>query len=174
MVGMRKSFCGFNRDDVVECIKGLHENFNQKESALLEQISQLNEEIERLTKERDNILFEKTAIENALREYSGKTAEIEQLTENIDKLYSISQTDSKEDENIDNNNIITSMTAEDIDKTRAALQELKTAIAETSENFTKKVNNLFNSLNEVAEKAKNEEKSEPATRKNSDIDIVIL
>ncbi len=40
-VGFRKSFFGFNRDDVIEYIKNLHETFEEKERNLKEQVAEL-------------------------------------------------------------------------------------------------------------------------------------
>lgn len=67
-VGFRNSFSGFNREDVIEYIKNLHETFEEKEKNLKEQIAEL--EIA-----NKNLECEKAELNSKIAEYEEKISE---------------------------------------------------------------------------------------------------
>lgn len=71
-VGFRNSISGFNRDDVIEYIKSLHENFEKKEQDLKEQIAQLEATIAKLESEKTELNSKVSEYEEKISEDTGK------------------------------------------------------------------------------------------------------
>lgn len=162
-VGFRKSVFGFNRDDVIAYINKLHQNFSKKENALKEEIQKHNNLIVELEVKQKALIEEKSALEQKVEEYNQKSAEIERLSENIGKLYLVAQTNAKtimnnaeENSRISNAEIKKNVSA--IEQTQYALDELKTSITKTAENFTYELGNLIDSLAKAKEKITSDEK----------------
>lgn len=156
-IGFRKSLFGFNCDDVINYVKKLHSNFAQKENDLKKSIENLSTKIDELAIERENMLKEKTELKQKLAEYNAKKAEMERLSENIGKLYLVAQTNAKsimsnaeENSRLANEEISKNITT--IDETHEALRALRQSITETSENFTREVDALMQSLNVTKER----------------------
>ncbi len=149
-IGFRKSLFGFNQNDVIEYVKKLHSNFSEKEAEFKNQISSLKATAEKLERE-------KAELNCKLAEYEAKKAEMERLSENIGKLYLVAQTNAKtimsnaeENSKIANEEIIRNVSA--IEETHFALDSLRKSITETSENFTKEVSALMQSLQDTKSK----------------------
>lgn len=156
-IGFRKSLFGFNCDDVINYVKKLHNNFAQKENELKKSIENLSAKIDKLAIERENMLNEKAVLERKVAEYNAKSAEMERLSENIGKLYLVAQTNAKsimnnaeENSRIANAEISKNITT--IDETHEALRALRASITETSENFTREIDTLMESLGTAKEK----------------------
>ncbi len=81
-VGFRKSMFGFNRDDVNRYIETLNKSHYEKENALESEVSNLNDNLNRLREELGSITAEKERIQHALDEYTEKYDEIERLSQN--------------------------------------------------------------------------------------------
>lgn len=155
--GFRKSLFGFNCDDVINYVKRLHASFSEKENNFKSEINTLNEKIDNLNILAARMEAEKAEVEAKLKEYDDKKAELDRLSENIGKLYLVAQTNAKtimnnaeENSRLTNDEIAKNITT--IDETHEALDALRRSITETSENFTREVDSLMQSLLETKEK----------------------
>ena len=156
-VGFRKSLFGYNQDDVIEYVKKLHNNFSLKEDSFKKQLADLENKINSLNKDLEVLESEKSELNAKLSEYNTKKSEMDRLSENIGKLYMVSQANAKTImANAEENSKIANMEIEKnvsaIEKTHKALEGLKQSINETSQNFTKEVESLMRSLEEAKEK----------------------
>ena len=149
--GFRKSFLGFNCDDVIKYIESAQSRFSKREGELQGEINTLNERNDDTLKQLDELRAEKAAIEAELAQFKSKCDEIEQLSESIGKLYLVSQTSAK---NIINNSVASSRLANEeifknidcIDTAHTSLKGIKNEIEDTAKNFVNKVSELCNSL----------------------------
>lgn len=156
-VGFRKSLFGYNQDDVIEYVKKLHNNFSLKEDSFKKQLADLENKINSLNKDLAVLENEKASLSEKLSEYNAKKSEMDRLSENIGKLYMVSQANAKTImANAEENSKIANMEIEKnvsaIEETHKALEGLKQSINETSQNFTKEVESLMHSLEEAKEK----------------------
>ena len=156
-VGFRKSLFGYNQDDVIEYVKKLHNNFSLKEDSFKKQLADLENKINSLNKDLAVLENEKASLSEKLSEYNTKKSEMDRLSENIGKLYMVSQANAKTImANAEENSKIANMEIEKnvsaIEETHKALEGLKQSINETSQNFTKEVESLMRSLEEAKEK----------------------
>ncbi len=156
-VGFRKSLFGYNQDDVIEYVKKLHNNFSLKEDAFKKQLADLESKINGLNQDLAVLENEKASLSEKLSEYNAKKSEMDRLSENIGKLYMVSQANAKTImANAEENSKIANMEIEKnvsaIEETHKALEGLKQSINETSQNFTKEVESLMHSLEEAKEK----------------------
>ena len=156
-VGFRKSLFGYNQDDVIEYVKKLHNNFSLKEDSFKKQLADLENKINSLNKDLAVLENEKASLSEKLSEYNAKKSEMDRLSENIGKLYMVSQANAKTImANAEENSKIANMEIEKnvsaIEETHKALEGLKQSINETSQIFTKEVVSLMRSLEEAKEK----------------------
>ncbi len=150
-VGFRKSLFGFNCDDVIEYIEQAHKKFNLKEKQLNDKIDSLDITIENINKQLEDVKNAKAAVEEQLKEYTDKYDEIERLSQNIGKLYLVSQANAKSImKNSAENKAITdkeiSKNLGSIDNAHEQLAALKSEIMQTSSDFVNKVDALVTSL----------------------------
>lgn len=150
--GFRKSFFGFNCDDVLSYIEKTHSKFAKKEKKYNEEIDSLKTELAKLTEE-----FEKASLE--LKEFNDKYDEIERLSQNIGKLYLVAEANansimknSAENCQIAANEIERNINS--IDSAHETLTEIKERISAASEGFAAQLNTLLESLNTAKEKVK--------------------
>ena len=150
-VGFRKSFLGFNCDDVIEYIQNSHKKFSQKESELNQKIDRLDNTIANINSQLEEVKNAKAAVEAQLKEYTDKYDEIERLSQNIGKLYLVAQTNAKSvmQNSIDNREITNREVEKNlhsIDSAHEQLAALKAEIMQTSNEFVTKVDTLVTSL----------------------------
>lgn len=150
-VGFRKSFLGFNCDDVIEYIQSSHKKFSQKEAELNQKIDELDNTIYTINAQLEDVKAAKAAVEAQLKEYTDKYDEIERLSQNIGKLYLVAQTNAKSIiQNSTDNRDITNREVEknlhSIDNAHEQLAALKAEIMQTSNEFVNKVDSLVASL----------------------------
>ena len=150
-VGFRKSFLGFNCDDVIEYIQNSHKKFSQKEAELNQKIDSLDNTIANINTQLEEVKSAKAAVEAQLKEYTDKYDEIERLSQNIGKLYLVAQTNAKSImQNSTDNRDITNREVEknlhSIDNAHEHLAALKAEIMQTSNEFVTKVDALVTSL----------------------------
>ncbi|MEE1073867.1 MAG: hypothetical protein U0K93_00145 [Acutalibacteraceae bacterium] len=143
-IGFRKSLFGFNQNDVVDYIEKTHIKFKTK-------TDELNNKLEEAKRDYDNLTKEKDEINNKLNEFIKKADEIEMLSEKIGKLYLVSQsnaqaimTNAEENKEKAQQEVTKNLSA--IDEAHVSLNELRTSIISTSENFIKEVDTLLSSL----------------------------
>lgn len=163
-VGFRKSFLGFNCDDVIAYIEQSHKKFSQKENALNQKIESLDNTIADVNAQLEDVKAAKAAVETQLKEYTDKYDEIERLSQNIGKLYLVAQANAKSimQNSTDNSEIADKEIEKNlssIDSAHEELSALKAEIMQTSAEFVNKVDALVTSLSNAREQI---------TQKNSD------
>ncbi len=152
--GFRKSFLGFNCDDVIKYIEAAQARFSKRESELEADITSLTEKNNATLSELEALKAEKAVVEAELASFKARCDEIEQLSESIGKLYLVSQTSAK---NIINNSVASSRLANEeifknidcIDNAHTSLSSIKSEIEDTAKSFIDKVNSLCASLEET-------------------------
>ena len=150
-VGFRKSFLGFNCDDVIEYIQNSHKKFTEKEKELNLKINDLDKTIAAVNAQLDDVKAAKASVEAQLKEYTDKYDEIERLSQNIGKLYLVAQTNAKAimQNSTDNREIANHEVEKNlhsIDNAHEELEALKAEIMQTSNEFVNKVDTLVASL----------------------------
>lgn len=150
-IGFKKSLFGFNCDDVVSYIESSHKSYVEKETVLNEKIEELDTSVKSLTAQMEEIKAAKAEVESQLKTYTDKYDEIERLSQNIGKLYLVSQTNSKaimktsqESAELSRKEIERNIAT--LDDAHESLSELKAKIISTSDNFIKQVEELLTSL----------------------------
>ena len=150
-VGFRKSLFGFNCDDVISYIEESHKKFSAKENDLNQKIDNLDNTIASINAQLDDVKAAKAAVEAQLKEYTDKHDEIERLSQNIGKLYLVSQANARSvmqnsAENRDITNREVEKNLHSIDNAHEQLAALKAEIMQTSNDFVAKVDTLVSSL----------------------------
>lgn len=152
----RNSLIGFNKDDVLNYIHKKDAELNALSNKLNETISNLNKEIKTLKEEMSTLeaSYNSTVKENLdlkvkLNEFEEKSAEIENLSNKIGKLYLVSQSSAKsivdkanENSQIINNQMESSL--KNIETAKETVNELTNKILSASETFVAELNE-FNS-----------------------------
>ena len=152
--GFRKSFLGFNCDDVINYIESAQAKFSRREAELRSQIESANEQYIASLKKINEITLEKDRLLAELEGFKNRCEEIEQLSESIGKLYLVSQNSAK---NIIGNSVASSKMANEeifknidsIANAHDALDDIKRRMAETSNEFIETVNSLCASLEDT-------------------------
>ena len=155
-VGFRKSFLGFNCDDVIEYIQNSHKKFSEKENELNQKIDSLDNTIAHINTQLEEVKSAKAVVEAQLKEYTDKYDEIERLSQNIGKLYLVAQANAKSimqnsAENRDITNREVEKNLHSIDNAHEQLAALKAEIMQTSNDFVAKVDSLVTSLSTARE-----------------------
>lgn len=151
-IGFRKSLFGFNCDDVMSYIENAHKQFAEKETLLNEKIADLDNTLSDVNAQLENIKAAKANVEAQLKEYTDKYDEIERLSQNIGKLYLVSQANAKAvmQNSVDNKQLSQQEVEKNLSSIEIAHQSLNTIkdeIMQTSADFVAKVENLVSSLN---------------------------
>lgn len=151
MAGFRRSLFGFNTDDVLEYIEKTHRSFSKKQEALNEKADNLANELQLSKEQYDNLMAEKAIVDEKLETFIRKSEEIEKLSENIGKLYLVAQANaqaimknSESSLNISNHEVEKNLNS--IDEAHASLDEIRTNIVKTSEDFVNELDELIQSL----------------------------
>lgn len=145
--GFRKSFMGFNRDDVTNYIEALVKKYKQSENDLLARIENLNIDLRESRERADNL-------QGLVNEFEAKRAEIEQLSENIGKLYLVSQANAEAI--IENAKQSSTAASEEvrrniagIEDTHSRLEGLRNEVMEAAKRFNQEVQHLTESLDDT-------------------------
>ena len=93
--GFRKSFFGFNCEDVMAYIEKSQKSFTEREKDLSEQVEKLSSELELSNDNYRKLNEEKETISKKLEEFNEKYEEIGRLSENIGKLYLVAQANAR-------------------------------------------------------------------------------
>lgn len=153
-MGFRKSLFGFNCDDVVEYIEGMHKEYADKELVLNEKIDEAEQDLNAAQAELAALKEEKLKTEEQLRQYTDKYEEIERLSQNIGKLYLVAQANAQSvmrsaeesrRESIDE----VDRNLNSIEAAHRSLEELKARVEKTSADFSGEVEALLTSLTET-------------------------
>lgn len=158
-IGFRKSIFGFNCNDVIEYIERTHKKFRDKTDALNKKADELSTQLNLSKEQYEVLLEEKNIISEKLNAFTEKCEEIERLSENIGKLYLVSQANAQAI--IDNSNdsarisnIEVEKNINAIDQAHISLNELRESILNTSNEFVNEVDALLCSLDNTREKIK--------------------
>ncbi len=155
-IGFKKSLFGFNCNDVIDYIERLHKKFKIKTDELSAKADMLANELNLSKENYEKLMEEKNALSEKLDAFTQKAEEIERLSENIGKLYLVSQTNAQaimlsaeESASLANLEVEKNLSA--IDEAHISLNELRQSIIKTSDDFIKEVDVLLGSLNATRE-----------------------
>ncbi len=151
MAGFRKSFLGFNCDDVVNYIQAAQAKFNRREDELKNEIKSFEDKLSSALSDIEALNNEKAELTKELDSFKARCDEIEQLSVSIGKLYLVSQNSAK---NIINNSVESSRQANEevfknidtIETAHTALEDIRSKIQKTADNFIADVDKLCSSL----------------------------
>ncbi len=150
-IGFRKSLFGFNCNDVVDYVEKTHKKFKIKSDELTQKAEELSTQLSLSKEAYDKLLLEKNEISQKLDAFTQKAEEIERLSENIGKLYLVSQTSAQaiimgaeESRELAKSEVEKNLFA--IDEAHISLNALRENIVKTSDNFIKEVENMLASL----------------------------
>lgn len=154
--GFRKSFLGFNCEDVISYIEKSQKSFAEREKTLSEQITQLSDELELAGDKYKALEAEKNSIAARLKEFNEKYEEIDRLSENIGRLYLVAQANARAVmESSERNAELVERQVEKnlsaITNAHSALDELKERIVKTADEFAAEVDELTSSLTAARE-----------------------
>lgn len=155
--GFRKALFGFQCKDVMDYIENTNKTFEKKVAQLQKKITELKKDNQDLNDRIVQLNNEKNEIQQKLEQYDRQYADIKRLSENIGKLYLVSQTNAQQViSRCAENSLIANEQTENnlsvLEETQSSLSELKTKLTETSEAFNKKINELLLSLYDAKEK----------------------
>ena len=165
--GFRKSFLGFNCDDVIKYIEASQAKHTRREDDLKATISDLEERLNKALADIKALSEQNASLTAEINEFKSRSAEIEQLSASIGKLYMVSQNSAK---NIINNSVESSRIANEeisknidsIDCAHTSLAYIRENMEKTANEFVENVNALCNSLenakNTIAERSSDSEK----------------
>ncbi len=155
-VGFKKSFFGFNCDDVMKYIERSQKSFAEKEKDLTNQVEELSKSLDLSNENYRKLNDEKELIAKKLADFSEKYEEIERLSENIGKLYLVAQANaqaimanSEENANLANSEVEKNLSA--INDAHESLDSLRKSVIQTSNEFLGEIDGLISSLNETKE-----------------------
>lgn len=159
-IGFRKSLFGFNCDDVMNYIEVAQKKHAENEITLKTKIEELNESISSLQNNIAKISNERDGLSAKVKEFDEKYEEIDRLSQNIGKLYLVAQSNaqaimnnSTQSSALASAEIEKNMTA--ISETQDTLDDIRREMIEISNNFSAKLEELVNSLNETRENISN-------------------
>ena len=175
-IGFRKSFLGFNCDDVINYVQDSHKKYADTERKLNGKIDDLNGEIDTLNTKIAEITKERNLISAKLKEYEDKCEEIERLSQNIGKLYLVANSNAKaimknsaENCAAANNEIENNLLA--VSNAQNSLNAVKAELNELNQNFASRIDELTQELND----ARNQivQKQEENVRLSNEFDAVV-
>lgn len=118
--GFRKSFLGFNCDDVLNYIEKINNDFSIKQRISNEKIEDLENDCENLKSTNEQLSHQIEELNSKLYEFEKRSAEIEALSEKIGKLYLVSKTNAQTI--IENANESSRLALEEVNKNISALE----------------------------------------------------
>ena len=158
--GFRKSFLGYNCDDVLKYIeKTTHEN-SEREIIDKEKINELSNTVTELENKNSELSAKLEELNGKLAEFEAKSDEIKKLSEGIGKLYLISKTNAQSIINAANessNAVLEQVkkNIEIIDNAHNELFNIKTSVENNAASFSGNIDDLGASLSRVKEDIKN-------------------
>lgn len=159
-LGFRKSFFGYNCEEVTEFIHKSNSEHKDVVSALNQNIKNLENDVRLMQTSIDNVNSEKVKLEEKLDYYIAKYNEVKNLSENIGKLYLVAQTNAKSI--MSAANLAKDATREHldediktIDNANESLNNLKERINALNDDFCNNVNMLTDSLSSIKDMIEN-------------------
>ena len=160
----RNSLIGFNKDDVLDYIHKKDAELNALSKRLNENIANLNKEINALKDEMgvlessyNSTVKENLELKVKLNEFEEKSAEIENLSNKIGKLYLVSQSSAKSivekaTENSQILNFQVENSLKNIEIAKETVNEITRKILSASETFVEELNELNGNFNDAKNK----------------------
>lgn len=175
-VGFRKSFLGFNCDDVLRYIENAQKDFCNKEKTLNAKYDELVQKHSELSVKLDELVKENNDLLNQLKVYKDKEADIERLSEGIGKLYLVSKTSAKSIvSNATESSKITfeqiSKNIDAIDNAHNIFNDAKLKANDAAQSFSEQISELADDLDEAKSKIKN--KSEDSEKVVASFDAFV-
>lgn len=153
-LGFRKSFFGYNCEEVTEYITRLNAQNNQTVSALKDKIKTESDNLAKAEEEIKSLNQKINELDENLAFYKSKYDEVKKLSDNIGKLYLVAQTNAKaimESANSahDSSKAEIDKNIELLDNTDESLTSLEEKVSALSEEFSKSVSALREELNNI-------------------------
>ncbi len=170
--GFRKSFLGFNCDDVIEYIESSHKEFSEKETVLREKNEELNRRLDSVLGELENAKQREAELETQLKYYTDKYDEINRLSQNIGKLYLVAQSSAQTViKNAEQNRADSVREVEknlnSISGAHDSLEALKSHLNETADNFSREIEQILSSLSDTRQKIESRNNNSSETLSNN-------
>lgn len=153
-VGFRKSFFGFNCDDVISYVQLTHKNHAEQEQQLNEEIDSLKGDIKDLEGKLEQIKKERDDIAARLKVFEDKRDEIERLSKNIGKLYLVANNNARAI--MKNSQECSAAAADEVEnnlnavlEAQASLGDVKNELNELNLSFAEKIGSLTRELDEA-------------------------
>ncbi len=174
--GFRKSFLGYNCDDVLNYIERTSRENNEKEIEYREKITELEENNRELMNVNSDITSRVAELEAKLGEFEAKSEEIRALSEGIGRLYLVSKSNAQaimDSANEASRATISEVTArlEAITNTQAGLEDICRGVQSESDTFVNNVCEFSASLSAL--KLELEKNNEEITKHNEEFYSVI-
>jgi len=161
LVGFRKSFMGYNCNDVARYFESSEAKHVSREKELLEKVdsqieinSQINTDLKDCIKQLNDVININQTLSDELEDYKTKQAEIQRLSESIGKLYLVAQANAQTiiDNSKANRNASCEEVAkniEGIENVQSHLEILKDRLSETTTKFSEELEEINDSLNQT-------------------------
>lgn len=170
-LGFKKSFFGYNCEEVTEYITKLTAENNKNVSVLKQRIQAETENTAKANEQIEDLNKKIKEIEDTLNFYKSKYDEVKKLSDNIGKLYLVAQTNAKSI--IDSANTAHESSKAEIEKnievlnsTDESLNVLEQKVSALSSEFSKSVAALREELCAVKELANQAENASEAGNEN--------
>ncbi|MBR0466084.1 MAG: hypothetical protein IJJ40_01130 [Clostridia bacterium] len=170
--GFRKAFLGFNCDDVINYIKKTHSEYSEEKEQLNGKIHELEKSVKELKTEKEDLAEELNLAKETIEQYKAKEEEINRISENIGKLYIVSEANAKAVTEAAEEN--RKMTEKEVAKNLAALktahEELTSIIkgvTDTSVDFSDSMKELSLDLEKTTEKIEQNSKKSAEAIENT-------
>ena len=170
-LGFKKSFFGYNCEEVSEYINKVKSE-NKQIVETLKQKNELNENKIKELNEKIGAAEQKTAETlESLEFYKGKYEEVKRLSENIGKLYLVARTNAKTI--MDTANEAQKLSGEQLDKNisvldeaQAAISNLRDSLETINSDFSVRTKELENTMQQVRAMADNAQKANDSMTEN--------
>ena len=160
-IEFRNSLIGFNKDDVLSYVHMKDQEFKNLSSSMNARIDELQNQLDSLKKEHlsalgtiGSLTHENDLLKIKVEEYDKKSADIEEMSAKIGKLYLVSKSTAKTivdnaESSSEAVNTQTEKNLENIESTQTSLKEIAESILSASQSFVAKIDDLQTSLSEV-------------------------
>lgn len=160
----RKSFFGFNSDDVNDYINKTHKEHSEEVTVLNEKIESLSDSLSVAETNLRKIASENAQLQAKLKVYTDKYDEIERLAQNIGKLYVVANANAKAimesaESNIDISKSEVEKNFKNADDIQKSLLNTRAEITKTAAEFSERLDGLLRDLEIAKTSVSDNEKS---------------
>ena len=166
-IEFRNSLLGFNKDDVLNYVHHKDNELKKLSSTLNSRIEELQHQLDTLKSEHlaalgtiGSLTHEKDVLQIKVDEYDKKSANIEDMSAKIGKLYLASKSTAKTivanaEQSSTTVNEQTAKNLKNIENTQVSLKEIAESILSASQNFVSQIDDLQSSLSAVKKQVSN-------------------